>query len=97
MSPQGRQSQDRCRELLVQLSNFVDGDLTAPERRAVVAHLKRCPCCQAMADGLKHTVETCRKMNASGINQGTAGNLSLRIGYSFLITPSWAKVKKRIK
>lgn len=33
-------------------------------------------------------VDICRKMNASGINQGTAGNLSLRVGNSFLITPS---------
>jgi L-fuculose-phosphate aldolase len=34
-------------------------------------------------------VETCRKMNSTGINQGTAGNLSVRLdAHSFLITPS---------
>lgn len=34
-------------------------------------------------------VETCRKMNSTGINQGTAGNLSVRLDAdSFLITPS---------
>jgi L-fuculose-phosphate aldolase len=33
-------------------------------------------------------VATCRKMNASGINQGTAGNLSVRHKDGFLITPS---------
>lgn len=33
-------------------------------------------------------VATCRKMNDTGINQGTAGNLSLRFGAGFLITPS---------
>lgn len=33
-------------------------------------------------------VDTCRKMNATGINQGTAGNLSARFGDGFLITPS---------
>jgi L-fuculose-phosphate aldolase len=33
-------------------------------------------------------VETCRAMDAKGINQGTAGNLSLRHGDGFLITPS---------
>ncbi|MFN0115173.1 MAG: class II aldolase/adducin family protein [Paracoccaceae bacterium] len=33
-------------------------------------------------------VETCRKMNAVGINQGTSGNLSVRHGEGFLITPS---------
>lgn len=36
----------------------------------------------------KEMVEICRKMNASGINQGTSGNLSLRIDGGFLITPS---------
>lgn len=33
-------------------------------------------------------VSICRRMNASGINQGTAGNLSIRCGDGFLITPS---------
>jgi L-fuculose-phosphate aldolase len=33
-------------------------------------------------------VATCRRMNDSGINQGTAGNLSLRLAKGFLITPS---------
>lgn len=36
----------------------------------------------------KALVETCRKMNASGINQGTAGNISQRLPEGFLITPS---------
>ena len=33
-------------------------------------------------------VDTCRRMNASGINQGTAGNISLRDRDGFLITPT---------
>lgn len=33
-------------------------------------------------------VVACRQMNASGINQGTSGNLSVRLGDGFLITPS---------
>jgi len=33
-------------------------------------------------------VAVCRRMNASGINQGTSGNLSARLGEGFLITPS---------
>jgi L-fuculose-phosphate aldolase len=36
----------------------------------------------------REMVATCRAMNASGINQGTAGNISLRNGKGFLITPS---------
>lgn len=33
-------------------------------------------------------VATCRRMNATGLNQGTAGNLSHRLGEGFLVTPS---------
>ena len=33
-------------------------------------------------------VDICRRMNATGINQGTAGNLSARIDAGFLITPT---------
>lgn len=40
------------------------------------------------SDLRRRMVETCRKMNASGINQGTAGNLSVRTESGFLITPS---------
>ena len=36
----------------------------------------------------RQMVQTCRKMNETGINQGTAGNLSVRYGDGFLITPS---------
>jgi L-fuculose-phosphate aldolase len=40
---------------------------------------------QALRDEM---VAICRRMNSSGINQGTAGNLSVRTGNGFLITPS---------
>lgn len=33
-------------------------------------------------------VTQCRRMNALGINQGTAGNISARLGEAMLITPS---------
>ena len=33
-------------------------------------------------------VETCRRMERAGINQGTAGNASVRHGDGFLVTPS---------
>jgi L-fuculose-phosphate aldolase len=36
----------------------------------------------------REMVATCRAMNASGINQGTAGNISVRNATGFLITPS---------
>jgi L-fuculose-phosphate aldolase len=36
----------------------------------------------------REMVETCRSMNSSGINQGTAGNLSVRLDEGFLVTPT---------
>lgn len=36
----------------------------------------------------REMVATCRRMNDSGINQGTAGNLSVRNPSGFLITPT---------
>src|SRR5688500_18948718 len=35
-----------------------------------------------------HMFDVCRRMNASGINQGTAGNLSARCSDGLLITPT---------
>ncbi|TKB29148.1 MAG: class II aldolase, partial [Mesorhizobium sp.] len=36
----------------------------------------------------REMVDVCRRMNSSGINQGNAGNLSVRTSKGFLITPS---------
>ena len=36
----------------------------------------------------RRVVDACRAMNTSGINQGTSGNISARLGDAFLITPS---------
>lgn len=33
-------------------------------------------------------IDTCRAMNATGLNQGTSGNISVRAGEGLLITPS---------
>ena len=33
-------------------------------------------------------VAACQEMNRTGLNQGTSGNLSVRVGESFLVTPT---------
>ena len=50
----------RCRDLLEQLSLYIDDELDARRRRALVAHLKRCPCCEEFAASLRRTVTLCR-------------------------------------
>ncbi|GGE89470.1 class II aldolase/adducin family protein [Stappia taiwanensis] len=39
-------------------------------------------------------IDACRGMNASGLNQGTSGNISLRVGDVMLITPSGVPYEK---
>ncbi len=50
-----------CRELLERLSLYIDGDLKGPQRRTLLAHLRRCPCCEELAEGLKRTVALCHE------------------------------------
>jgi anti-sigma factor RsiW len=57
MKPHAR---SRCRDLLERLSRHIDGDLTARERQALTAHLRRCPCCEQFADSLRRTVQACQ-------------------------------------
>ncbi|WP_170604954.1 class II aldolase/adducin family protein [Ruegeria arenilitoris] len=33
-------------------------------------------------------IDACLQMNSSGLNQGTSGNISVRVGHSMLITPT---------
>jgi anti-sigma factor RsiW len=54
-------SRERCRALLEQLCRYVDGDLSAAERRSLLAHMRRCPCCDQMADSLRRTVDACHR------------------------------------
>ncbi|MEO7273067.1 MAG: zf-HC2 domain-containing protein [Vicinamibacterales bacterium] len=50
----------RCRSLLLELSRYLDGDLTPARRRTVELHVKACACCGTMAARLKATVAACR-------------------------------------
>lgn len=70
---------DRCRDLLEQLSRFVDGDLSGPERRRLVAHLGKCPCCQAMAESLQQTVDACRRAKGTRLPPDVRARARARI------------------
>jgi anti-sigma factor RsiW len=49
-----------CRALLLELSRYLDGDLTPTRRRTVERHIKACACCGTMAVRLRRTVAVCR-------------------------------------
>lgn len=50
----------RCRTLFVELSRYLDGDLTPARRRTVERHIKACACCGKMAAPLRKTMAVCR-------------------------------------
>ena len=60
-------ARQRCLRLRERLSSYIDGDLSPSERRSVAAHLRRCPCCRTMADGLRHTVDLCHKAGTASL------------------------------
>ena len=45
-----------CRELLGQLSDYVDGELEAALCDELEAHLSQCPDCRVMVDTLRKTI-----------------------------------------
>lgn len=46
----------RCRALLMELSHYLDGDLTPARRRTVERHITTCECCGTMATRLRKTI-----------------------------------------
>ena len=50
----------RCRTLFVELSRYLDGDLTPARRRTVERHIKACACCGTMAARLRKTIAVWR-------------------------------------
>jgi anti-sigma factor RsiW len=53
-------SSPRCRALLIELSRYLDGELTPARRRHVERHITACSCCDAMAARLRQTIAACR-------------------------------------
>lgn len=50
----------RCRKLLLRISRYLDGELTAAQRHVVEQHVHTCSCCGTMAARLRSTIAACR-------------------------------------
>lgn len=53
----------RCRALLLELSRYLDGELTSARCREIQQHIKSCTCCATMAVRLRETMDACRAAN----------------------------------
>lgn len=51
----------RCLGMLIELSDYLDGELSPARCRAIVRHLDQCPCCEHFADGLRRAIVACRQ------------------------------------
>jgi anti-sigma factor RsiW len=68
-----------CRELLERLSLYIDGELKGPQRRTLIAHLRRCPCCGELAESLKRTVQLCHEAGKTRLPPGVRARARARI------------------
>lgn len=68
-----------CRELVEQLSRFIDGDLSAADRRAVARHLRHCPCCDDFVESLRRTVALCHEAGQTSLPPAVRARARARI------------------
>ena len=50
-----------CRDILANISGYLDGELDATACDAIERHAQGCPRCAALVDGLRETVGLCRQ------------------------------------
>jgi anti-sigma factor RsiW len=50
-----------CREMLQDISAYLDGDLAPAACAAIERHAQECPACRAALEGLRQTVGLCRQ------------------------------------
>jgi anti-sigma factor RsiW len=49
-----------CRRRLMELSRYLDGELSPARRRTIEQHIGACACCATMARRMRQTVAACR-------------------------------------
>ena len=54
-----------CRELLMHISAYLDGELDAMECAAIERHCADCPHCADVVEGLRRTIALCRETGAA--------------------------------
>ena len=52
---------DTCKEILANISSYLDGELNTTACDAIERHCVECPSCAALVNGLRETVGLCRQ------------------------------------
>jgi len=74
-----RRPSARCRALFVELSKYLEGDLTPARRRIVERHLKACACCGTMEDCLRKTIAACRAEGRTRLPRDVRSRAAARV------------------
>jgi anti-sigma factor RsiW len=56
---------DTCRDVLANISSYLDGELDSTACDAIAHHCLGCPTCAALVEGLRDTVGLCRQAAAA--------------------------------
>lgn len=60
MDPVDRPVSATCQQQLLELSAYLEGDLTPGQMTELDAHLASCDCCGRMAESLRRAIALCR-------------------------------------
>ncbi len=69
----------RCRALCLELSRYLDGDLTPARRRALQRHLRDCAGCGDMEACLRKTMAACRAEGKARLPRAVRSRAAARI------------------
>ena len=69
----------RCRALLLELSQYLDGDLTPARRRTVERHIEACTGCGMLAGRLRKTLAACRADTETRLPSAVRSRAAARI------------------
>ena len=89
----------RCRKLLLELSQYLDGELTPARRRQVEQHIGACECCETMAARLRQIVAACRAEGGGRpprhVLAGAANRIKALIAEDALPPRRWRNIDPR--
>lgn len=69
----------RCRALLLELSQYLDGELTPARRRTIERHIGDCTGCGTMAGRLRKTLSACRAASETRLPRAVKSRAAARI------------------
>jgi len=68
-----------CQSLLLELSAYLDGELSAARCRTIERHLAACPCCEELAGQLRQAISLCRQARQARLPRDVRARAHARI------------------